>query len=151
MSEHEGARTGAEGTPVAVDVSRDRLARITWVAFLGGPVTWIAHFMLVYLVVEAGCSGDGKGLEVFDPPVPAAVTLTATAVAALVCLALAAWSYRRWRAATEGVAADDATDLSGPLPDRDRGRAMNFAGLLLALFSSVSVLFVGLPALVFEC
>ncbi len=151
MSEHAGARTGAEGTPVAVDVSRDRLARITWVAFLGGPVTWIAHFFLVYLVVEAGCSGDGKGLEAFDPPVPAAVTLAAGAVAALVCLALAGWSYRRWRAATGGMAADDATDLSGPLPDRDRGGTMNFAGFLLALFSFVSVLFVGLPALVFEC
>ncbi len=151
MSDYAGGRTGADGTPVPVDVSRDRLARITWVAFLGGPVTWIAHFMLVYLVVEAGCSGDGKGLEVFDPPVPAAVTLTATAVAALVCLALAGWSYRRWRAAIEGMAADEAADLSGPLPDRDRGGTMNFAGFLLALFSFVSVLFVGLPALVFEC
>ncbi len=151
MSEGAGARTGAEGTPVAVDVSRDRLARLTWVAFLGGPVTWFAHFMLVYLVVEAGCTGEGKGLQAFDPPVPAAVTLAATAVAALVCLAVAAWSYRRWRAATEGMAADDATDLSGPLADRDRGGTLSFAGFLLALFSFVSVLFVGLPALVFEC
>ncbi|MDQ3898454.1 MAG: hypothetical protein M3326_14625 [Actinomycetota bacterium] len=151
MSGQRGAWTGAEGTPVAVDVSRDRLARITWVAFLAGPVTWFAHFMFVYLVVEAGCSGEGKGLEVFDPPVPAAVTLAATAVAALVCLALAGWSYRRWRAAAGGVAADDATDLSGPLPNRDRGGTMNFAGFLLSIFAFVSVLFVGLPALVFQC
>jgi len=151
MSDQAGARTGAEGTPVAVDVSRDRPARMAWVAFLGGPVTWIAHFMLVYLVVEAGCSGDGRGLEALDPPVPATVTLAATAVAALVCLAVAGWSYRRWRAAIEGGAADDATDLSGPLPDRDRGGTMDFAGILLALFSFVAVLFVGLPAFVFEC
>ncbi len=151
MSDHAGARTGAAGTPVAVDVSRDRPTRIMWVAFLGGPVTWFAHFMVVYLVVEAGCSGDGKGLDVFDPPVPATVTLAATAVAALICLAVAGWSYRRWRTATDGAAADDVTDLTGALPDRDGGATMNFAGFLLALFSFVSVLFVGLPALVFEC
>ena len=131
----DGARTGVGGTPVAVDVSRDRLARIIWIPFLGGPVTWITHFMVVYLVAEAGCTGDGRGLEVFDPPVPAAVTLGATAVACLVCLAFAAWSYRRWRAADGGPAA----------------ATMNFAGFLLALFSFVAVLFVGLPALVFEC
>ena len=147
----DGARTGVDGTPVAVDVSRDRLARVTWVVFLGGPVTWITHFMVVYLVVEAGCSGDGPGLEAFDPPVPAGVTLGATAVAALGCLAFAAWSYRRWRATADGPAADDPDYLSGPVHDRDRGSTMNVAGLLLALFSFVAVLFVGLPALVFEC
>lgn len=151
MSEQAGWRTGAEGTPVAIDVSRDRLARITWVVFLGGPFTWITYFMLVYVATEAGCSGEGEGLEVFDPPVPAAVTLAATALAALVCLAFAVWSYRRWRAATDGVVADEATELSGPLPDHDPGGTMDFAGFLLALFSFVAVLFVGLPALVFEC
>jgi hypothetical protein len=127
----EGARTGVDGTPVPVDVSRDRPARVIWLAFLGGPFTWIVHFMLVYLVVEAGCSGDGQGLEVFDPPVPAATTLAATGVAVLVCLGFARWSYRRWRAGVE--------------------ETMAFVGFLLALFSAVAVLFVGLPALVLEC
>ena len=140
MSEHAGSRTGADGTPMAVDVSRDRPARITWVAFLGGPVTWITHFMLVYLVVEAGCSGDGHGFDAFDPPVPAGTTLAATGVAVLVCAGFAVWSYRRWREAT-----------SGPADLQEAGRVMAFAGLLLALFSAVAVLFVGLPALVFEC
>lgn len=144
-------RTAAEGTAVAVDVSRDRLARSTWVAFLGGPLTWLLHFMLVYLVVEAGCSGDGPGLRLFDPPVPSVVTLVATALAALVTLGFARWGYMRWVSTAEGPAADEAGDLSGPHADRDRGGTLAFAGFLLSMFSFVAVLFVGLPALVFEC
>ena len=147
----DGAMTSEGGTPVAVDVSRDRLTRVGWVVFLGGPVVWLTHFMVVYLVAEAGCTGDGPGLTAFDPPVPAAVTLAATAVAAVGCVAFAAWAHRRWLASRQGVAADEAGDLSGPHQDRDRGGTMAFASLLLALFSLVAVLFVGLPALVLEC
>jgi hypothetical protein len=140
-----------DGTPVPVDVSRDRLARVTWVVFLGGPVIWFTHFMVVYLVTEAGCSGDGRGLELFDPPVPATTTLVATAVAAVGCLAFAAWVHRRWQRTRQGPAADEAAELAGPMPETDRGGSLDFIGFLLALFSFVSVLFVGLPALVFEC
>ena len=146
-----GRYTAADGSPVAVDVSRDRLARVTWVVFLGGPVIWFTHFMVVYLVTEAGCSGDGRGLELFDPPVPATTTLAATAVAALGCLAFGAWAYRRWQRARTGPAADEAAELAGLMPETDRGGSLDFIGFLLALFSFVSVLFVGLPALVFEC
>jgi hypothetical protein len=149
--EPEGRYTAVDGTPVAVDVSRDRLARVDWLVFLGGPVIWITHFMVVYLVVEAGCSGDGHGFEVFDPPVPAATTLVATGVAALGCVGFAIWAYRRWRTIRQGLSADELADTSGPLSDRHPRGAMDFAGLLLALFSVVAVLFVGLPALVFEC
>lgn len=148
----DGRQTGATGTPVAVDVSRDRRARVTWVVFLAGPVVWFTHFMVVYLIVEAGCTGDGPGLDVFDPPVPAAATLAATAVAAVVCLGSAGWAYRRWRAARDGVAVDEAADLAGYFEQRDRGGdAGAFAGFLLSSFSFVAVLFVGFPALVFEC
>lgn len=151
MSDRDGARTAAEGTPVAVDVSRDRLARVTWVVFLAGPVTWFTHFMVVYLVVEAGCTGAGPGLELFDPPVPATVTLAATVVAAVACLAFARWGHRRWQAGRQGPAADAAGELSGPFEEYDRGGSLAFAAFLLSLFSFVAVLFVGLPALVLEC
>ena len=138
MSEpSDGSLTGADGTPVAVDVSRDRSSRVIWVAFLGGPVVWITHFMLVYLVAETGCTGDGRGFELFDPPVPAATTLAATGLAVLACAGFALWTYRRWKAAGDGTGAADGT--------------MAFIGFLLALFSAVAVVFVGLPALVFEC
>ena len=89
----DGSRTAAEGTPFAVDVSRDRRARWPWLMFVAGPVIWSVHFLLVYLVAEAGCSGDGPGLRLFDPPVPKAVTLAATAAAAAAALGLRPWWY----------------------------------------------------------
>jgi hypothetical protein len=147
-SSGDGSTTAVSGTPLAVDVSRDRRARITFVVFLAGPVIWSVHFVLVYLVTEAGCTGDGPGLVLFDPPVPTVVTLAATAVAAVASLGFAAWAYRRWRATSQEPAADEASDLSGGLEDRNRGGTLAFAGFLLSLLSFVTVLFVGLPALV---
>ena len=149
----DGSRTAAEGTPFAVDVSRDRRARFALAMFVAGPVIWSVHFLLVYLVVEAGCSGDGPGLALFDPPVPKVVTLAATAFAALAALACAGWSWRRWRtdadeAAADEAAADEAAGIAGGLSDRDRGGTLAFAGFLLSLLSVVTILFVGLPALV---
>jgi hypothetical protein len=139
----EGGRTAGEGTPFAVDVSRDRRARAAWVAFLAGPVIWFIHFMVVYLAVEAGCTGEGPGLRVFNPPVSDIVTLAATAVAAPACVVFAGWAFLRWRARRHGQAPDD-----GELEVHDRGGSLAFAGLLLSSLSFVAILFVGLPALV---
>jgi hypothetical protein len=144
----DGSRTAAEGTPFAVDVSRDRRARFGLAMFVAGPVIWSVHFMVVYLVAEAGCTGDGPGLALFDPPVPRVVTLAATAAAAVAALASAGWSWRRWRAAGTVPAADDADDLAGGLRHWDRGGTLALAGFLLSLLSVVTVLLVGLPALV---
>ena len=140
----DGSRTAGEGTPFAVDVSRDRRARWPLFMFVSGPVIWSVHFLLVYLVTEAGCTGEGPGLTLFDPPVPKAVTLAATAAAAVAALACAGWSWRRWRTNAAEAAADEAADLQ----DRDRGGTLAFAGFLLSLLSVVTILFVGLPALV---
>jgi hypothetical protein len=139
----DGSRTAEEGTPFAVAVSRDHRALTTIAMFLAGPVIWSAHFLLVYLVVEAGCTGGGPGLRRFDPPVPTVVTLVATAVAALACAASARWSYRRWRA-SQHQAADQAVGHG----EHDGGGSLAFAGFLLSLLGLVTVLFVGLPALV---
>jgi hypothetical protein len=142
----DGSRTAGEGTPFAVDVSRDRQARFSLFMFVAGPLIWSVHFLVVYLVTEAGCSGDGPGLSLFDPPVPEAVTLAATAAAAVAALACARWWSRRWRADDHEPAADEAGDLAGGLTDR--GGTLAFAGFLLSLLSVVTILFVGLPALV---
>jgi hypothetical protein len=144
----DGSRTAPEGTPFAVDVSRDRRARFALAMFVAGPLIWSVHFLLVYLVVEAGCSGDGPGLALFDPPVAKVVTLAATAFAALAALACAGWSWRRWRTDADEAAADEAAGIAGGLSDRDRGGTLAFAGFLLSLLSVVTILFVGLPALV---
>jgi hypothetical protein len=140
----DGSRTTSEGTPFAVDVSRDRRARFGLAMFVAGPVIWSVHFLVVYLVDEAGCSGDGPGLTLFDPPVPKIVTLAVTAVAAVGALACAGWSWRRWRTDAAEAAADEAAGLQ----DRGSGGTLAFAGFLLSLLSVVTILFVGLPALV---
>jgi hypothetical protein len=144
----DGSRTAPEGTPLAVDVSRDRRMRSALAMFVAGPLIWSVHFMVVYLVTEAGCTGDGPGLRLFDPPVPKVVTLAVTAAAAVAALACAGWSWRRWQASGSLPAADEAGDLAGRLPDRDRGGTLAFTGFLLSLLSVVTILFVGLPALV---
>lgn len=142
-----GARTAAAGTPQPVDFSADRRARSAWVVFLAGPVIFFGHFMVVYLVVEAGCAGGGAGLTLFDPPIPTIVTLAATAVGAIATLGFAGWAYHRWRA-------DDATsgsaDSGAPGSEWDylaTDRAIAFGGFLLSMLSLVTILFVGLPAL----
>lgn len=138
-----GSTTPAEGTAVAVDTTLDKQARATLTVFLLSPIVWMGHFLLVYIVAEAGCTGSGTGLDVFNPPVPVAFTLIATAVAAAVCLACAMWGYRRWQAG-KGVLSpyqqDDADELSA-------GGSLEFAGFVLSLIFFMSVLMVGLPAL----
>lgn len=131
--------TAAKGTPAAVDVTVDPRTRTTVVVFLAGPVILIVHFLVVYLVVEAGCTGDGPGFDAFDPPVPTIATLVVTAVAALACSASAWWAYRRWR----------STPAAGREELVDR-QPLAFVGFLMSLLGLVTVLAVGLPALVLE-
>jgi hypothetical protein len=136
-----GPRTAREGTPLAVDVSRDVRNRRPIAMFVAGPVIWSVHFMVVYLVAEAGCTGEGPGLELLDAPVPTVVTLVATAVAAVACIAAAALSYRRWRTNRRQLAE------GGGLEAPDLGGNLAFAGFLMSLLGVMTVLFVGLPAM----
>lgn len=138
-AEVQETTAAAKGTAAPVDVAVDPRARTTIAVFLAAPLITMTHFLAVYLVTEAGCTGDGPGLDVFDPPVPAVFTLVATAVAALGCCATALWSYRRWRPGTP--------PSEDELVDR---RPVGFIGLLFSLLGLVTVLLVGLPALVLE-
>ena len=138
-----GGTTATSGTPFAVDMARDRHTRRMWGILLGGPVLWIGHFMLVYLVAEAGCSGDGPGLELFDPPVPRTATLVATALAAAACILLAIRCLHGWRQATAQATGDDDPDDIG----KGAGHGtIPFAGFLLSAFSMLAIVSVGLPA-----
>lgn len=136
-AEGEELATAARGTATPVDVAVDPRARTSTVVLLAGPLIATLYFAVVYLVTEAGCSADGPGLDALDPPVPTVVTLVATGVAALACAATAAWGYRRWRRR--------AGEPSELLVDRE---PFAFLGFLLSLLSLVTVLMVGLPALV---
>jgi hypothetical protein len=146
MSTGGGSRTGATGTPFPVDRSGDRGAGAAAALLVAGPVTFITHFMVVYLVGEAGCTGDGPGLEVFDPPVPRIVTLVATALAAVGCALATRWSWGRWRALAGGYGRIDVP-AGGP----GGTSVVPFAGVLVSAFSGLAVLFVGLPAAFLGC
>jgi len=146
-SESSGRRTGVSGTPFAVDLSGDRRDRIIWVAFLAGPVLWITHFLLVYLVAEAGCTGGGPGLELFDPPVPKLLTAVATGVGATATVLVAAWNHRRWRADLADLAALAALADTGEPSDGTGRGPLAFAGMLLAGLATVAILFQGLIGL----
>lgn len=143
---NDGGVTQPTGTPMAVDVESDPRTRRAMARFVAGPVIWFGHFMVVYLVAEAGCTGGGPGLELFAPPVPTVVTIVATVVAAAACLVLAWAEYRRWRDGRE-VAARTAGG-EPEMADAAPGGPLAFAGVLLALVSFVAVVFVGIPALV---
>jgi len=152
--EHPGARTSSEGTPESVDLERDRRSRTVWTVFLIGPVTWFAHFMLVYLLAEAGCTGDGPGLELLGPPVPATVTLVATVIAVAICLAATRWGLRWWRETRGPDPATTSDAGTGPgLEDEPHevwsAGSLAFAGALLSALSALAVIFVALPALWF--
>lgn len=141
-SQDLGAKTAGKGTPVPADTSASPRARGTMALFVAGPVIWTVHFLVVYLVVEAGCTGGGPGLQRLRPPVPTVVTLAATAIAVVACLACAGWGYQRWRG--DQQQADD-----GAIPDqRDRGGSLALIGAGLSLLGVIVVLFVGLPAVV---
>lgn len=136
--EHEKTATAARGTAAPVDVAVDPRARTAVAVFLAGPVIAVVHFVVVYLVAEAGCTGDGPGLDAFDPPVPVVVTVVATVVAALASCGAALWAYRRWRPRHREAAPAELVDR----------RPLAFIGFLLSLLATVTVLLVGAPALV---
>lgn len=146
----EGARSPARGTPEPVDLSADRQVRLTWAVFVVGPVVWFGHFMTVYLIAEMGCTGDGPGLALFDPPVPVLATIAATAIAVPLCAAAAVWAWRWWRASEEALEAapDEAHELSGDFDDDRRRGSLAFAGFLLSVFSIIAVVFTAAPATV---
>ena len=71
----------------------------------------------------------------------------ATAVATVACAAIAWWEFQRWQAGRHPMPAHHADDVAES-DDPESGGALAFSGFLLAVVSLLSVLFVGLPALV---
>lgn len=151
-SPEAGGLSASSGTPVPVDVERDRRQRRAWLLFIAGPVIWITHFMVVYLIAEAGCTGDGALLDRFDPPVPVVATWIATLVAVPVTVAMAVWAWRSWRRGADGPV-DIAPEAEGaPTPRGTLATSpLAFIGFLLSALSVVAILFTAAPALVLSC
>jgi hypothetical protein len=97
---------------------------------LAGPVIWITHFMVVYLLVEMACGFD---LLVSEPLGIPTVSVIVTAVT-LVAMVGAGWFVVR--SATMRVSGGVVEEFVG------------FGGILLGALFTVAIAFVGLPALV---
>lgn len=109
----------------------------TWRHLLGGPVIWVVHFLVVYLVGEQVCRNvatDEAGRSADSELVTFVVIATAVGVA--LCLVTAAVS---WRALPR-----DAGGEREPIGTDTR---LTAAGVALSLGSALTVLAVGLPAI----
>ena len=117
----------------AVELPPGSGAAATWALILAGPMTWFAHFMVVYLLVEALCTG-ATGRTLLGRPLATVLTLAATAVALVAVVAATRWAYRRW--------SRDRDETAGT-----GDRALSFAALTLGGLFTVAILYTGLPAL----
>lgn len=93
---------------------------------LRGPLVWGVFLLVGYLLAEGACIrsiGTVRSTRI--------AILTLAAVAVLICLAMAAASFRRWRQ-------DDGTDW-----DRSYAGYVDPAGSLLALGSAAAVAVTG--------
>lgn len=118
----------------ASPAARRRFLTLAWL-FLAGPVIWIVHFMVVYLLTEALCDSPGSRIAGF--PAASAVTVVATALAVLAVTVFSARAHQRWRASTAGQQEE---------PDA----ALALVGVLLGVLFLAAILFVGLPALALD-
>lgn len=100
-----------------------------WALTLAGPVLWIVHFMFVYLTAEAACEAARVDeMRFVGEGTLRTIVLVATAVGAVACLVAGAVAWRRRHRVGQ--------------PE------MSVAGAMLAVGSALSVVAVGLPALV---
>lgn len=129
-----------------VELSVGASSRSIWVLFLAGPTVWFLHFMAVYLVVEAVCTGGRVERELWGLPLVSAFTVLTMVAAVVVIAGFAVAAYRRWRD-IEVEVSQQHDEREEEAAARGHDRALAFAGFALGLLFIVAVLFTGLPAL----
>jgi hypothetical protein len=119
--------------------------RILWVQLLAGPILWSVHFLVGYLLVEAGCQA-GWNFRIFGIHGLSFILILLTILAIIATGLLAVRSYRGWR--------NNHTDRSLRDQFRERGTwfegpvdFMYFSGFSLSVLFAGVILMVGLPAL----
>lgn len=130
-----------------VELPEGPSSRSIWVLFLAGPTVWFLHFMAVYLVVEAVCTGGRPDRELLGLPLVSTFTLLATVAAVPVIAGFAVAAYRRWRDLERTVSGQSDDREEEETVARGHDRALAFAGFALGLLFILGVLFTGLPAL----
>lgn len=122
--------TGSDDHPIE-RIPDDPSTLGRWVVAVGGPAVWMTHFMVVYLAGEATCvSRLTNEWTVLSGDTLIVVTVLATIVAVLLCVALAIAARRR-------MAGDDRETID-----------FAFLGFQLSIGSIIGVLAVAAPALV---
>lgn len=135
MNAHEEARVAGERglgneTDAMSPLSQRPWSGPLWAALLAGPVIWGLHFAVVYLAAEVACRGSGSWS--WDDGMATAVTVMATVVA-VVAIGVAALMTERLRRRTAPM-----------------HHELVVVGLALDALFALSVLAVGIPALVLE-
>lgn len=122
--------------------SRQRL----WIV-PASPLIWSLHFMTCYITAALWC-GVVVGREA--PLASARVAIAAYTVIALSGIAIVGWlgwRAHRFRAGSEGPAAEPPHDDDSP---EDRHRFLGFATVLLSGLSGVAVIYSALAAVFIE-
>jgi heme/copper-type cytochrome/quinol oxidase subunit 2 len=130
-----------EPTAAATPEARRRFLTLTGL-FLAGPSIWMAHFMVVYLLVEALCAANPEA-DLRSVPIVSLVTLLATVVAVAGAAVTTVLAYRRWRRAGTALTEDGGQRREG---SAEHDTELALAGFLLGTLFIVAMLFVGLPA-----
>lgn len=146
-------------SPVEPVPDHDGGPPIRWLLFVGGPILFAVHFLVVYLTTEAACTAVPPADDLART-----VTVAATAVAVLIAVALTTASHRWWRSMerrrVEGARArpsGNGPSTETEVPDGPDGRddpgslrdsALAVTSVMLGALFGLSVLVVGIPALV---
>jgi len=124
-----------------------RLTRSPWFHLLGGPILWIAHFLITYVWVEFAC---GIRLLVVDSTVLGLTILSWSILIFTLVVTLAAcyvgWSaHVNWQRLKRSRPKDEMASW-----EIEARRFMAFSGIALSALFSLIILLSGLPALALE-
>ena len=126
-------------------LSLSHLNRSPWFHLLGGPILWIAHFLVSYAWVEFACRAN---LLVFDSTIPG-LTVLSWSVLVLTLIAALAALYVGWSSLQSWRRLRGSQETNEPDSWRiESKRFMALSGILLSTWFSLVILLSGLPVLV---
>lgn len=127
MTKHVLIRHSASERPL-----RRRLA--LWFGALGGAVSWIVHFSVLYLLAEVACHTQRFAFTAWGLPGVEVVSYALTLLATLVCLAAIVTAYRNRPAGVTGP-----TDVPGIPEEETQERFMASVGVVIGVLFLLAI------------